>query len=73
MANEYNREQTIEAVIDHAKGHISKHKMNVEVYLTNPVGVGEHSDIMDAIEAELKIIAEYDDQIEMLKKYFLSV
>lgn len=67
------RNKMIQATIDHAVGHINKHKMNVEVYLTNPVGVGEHSDIMDAIEAELKIIAEYDDQIEMLKKYFLSV
>jgi hypothetical protein len=47
-----------------------KHKMNVEVYLTNPAGIGEHSDIMEAIEGELAQMAEYDDKLEMLEKYF---
>ena len=58
------------ALRKHAEAHIEKHRMNVEVYLNNPVGVGEHSDIMDTIEKELNLIAEYHDQIEVLKKYF---
>ena len=65
-----NREVMIEALIDHAKGHIAKHRMNVEVYLTNPVGVGEHPDIMEAIEKELEEVAKYNDIIEMLHEYF---
>jgi hypothetical protein len=64
------REELINAAIAHAKGHIAKHKANVEVYLAHPVGIGEHSDILEAIEVELKVIAEYDDQIEVLNKYF---
>jgi len=67
---EYNRENMIEAIEDHAKGHIAKHKMNVEVYLKNSAGVGEHPDIIEAIEKELKIIAEYDDQLSVINKYF---
>ena len=31
--------------------------------------IGEH-DILTEVKKELKIIAEYDDQLEMLKKYF---
>ena len=65
-----NREVMIEALVDHAKGHIAKHRMNVEVYLTNPVGVGEHPDIMEAIEKELEEVAKYNDIIEMLHEYF---
>jgi hypothetical protein len=64
------REKLIKAFISHAQGHIDKHVANVEVYLTNPAGIGEHSDIMEAIEIEMKQIAEYDDQLEMMKKYF---
>jgi len=64
------REKLIKAFISHAQGHIDKHVANVEVYLANPVGIGEHSDIMEAIEIEMKQIAEYDDQLEMMKKYF---
>ena len=58
------REQIIKALLSHAQGDIEKHKANVEVYLTNPTGIGEHSDIMEAIEHELDMIAKYMDQIE---------
>ena len=70
MANEYNRNNMIQAMKDHAKGHIAKHAMNVEVYLKNASGVGEHPDVLEAVEKELKIIAEYHDQLEVLEKYF---
>ena len=60
----------INALKNHAVAHIEKHRMNVEVYLNNPVGVGEHSDIMDTIEKELNAIAEYHDQLEVLNTYF---
>jgi len=64
------REQLLEAFVSHAQGHIAKHVANVEVYLHNPAGIGEHSDIIEAIEIEVKQIAEYDDMLEMAKKYF---
>ena len=64
------RDMMLEAVRRHAKAHIEKHRVNVEVYLRNPVGVGEHSDIMDAIEKELTHMAEYEDHLEILEKYF---
>jgi len=64
------RKEMINALKSHAVAHIEKHRMNVEVYLNNPVGVGEHSDIMDTIEKELNAIAEYHDQLEVLNTYF---
>jgi hypothetical protein len=64
------REAIIDALISHARGHIEKHRLNVEIYLNNPAGIGEHPDVLESIESELKIIAEYEDQIEVLKKYF---
>ena len=64
------REQLLKAFVSHAQGHIDKHVANVEVYLTNPAGIGEHSDIIEAIESEVKQIAEYDDMLEVAKKYF---
>jgi len=61
----------IEAVKKHAEGHILKHRANVLVYLNNPAGIGEHSDIVEAIEIELSEMAKYQDQIDMLDKYFV--
>ena len=65
------REKMISALLAHAQGDIQKHKMNVEVYLTSPVGIGEHSNIMEAIEEELNMIAKYEDQVSVIKKHFI--
>ena len=64
------REQLIKALLAHAQGDIAKHRANVEVYLTLPVGIGEHSNIVEAIEEELNMIDKYQDQIDVLNKYF---
>ena len=61
----------ISALLAHAQGDIQKHKMNVEVYVTSPVGIGEHLNVMEAIEEELKMIAKYEDQVSVLKKHFI--
>ena len=64
------REHLIKALLAHAQGDIAKHKANIEVYLANPVGIGEHSNIVEAIEEELDMIAKYQDQIDIINKYF---
>ena len=63
------REQLLKAILAHANGEIQKHKANVEVYLEHPVGIGEHSDITEAIGVELDKISRYHDQIEVVNKY----
>ena len=64
------REQLLRAVMAHAQGEIAKHKANVEVYLEHPAGIGEHSDITEAIQVEIDKIARYDDQVNVINKYF---
>ena len=64
------RSDLIKASKLHFQAHIEKHRINVENLLENGVGVAEHPDIMEKIEKELGIIAEYDDKLEIIKKYF---
>ena len=64
------RDQMIKALLAHAQGDIEKHKANVEIYLNNPAGIGEHSDIMESVENELNMIAKYQDQIDVIQKHF---
>ena len=63
------RKQLVNAIKSHANGEIQRHLANVEVYLANPVGIGEHPDITDALTSELDKIARYHDQLEVLKQY----
>ena len=64
------RDQLLTAVKAHAQGEIAKHSANVEVYLEHPLGIGEHSDITEAIQVELDKIARYHDQLEVINHYF---
>ena len=64
------KQHLLEALKAHGEGQIAKHKANVHVYLNQSVGIGEHPDIIDAIEEQLGLIAKYDDHLEVLNKYF---
>ena len=56
----------LHALRTHALGNIGLHKANIEVYLKNPAGIGEHSDIMEAIQGELDKMAVHQDRIELI-------
>ena len=66
------REILIGAARTYYMGMINKHVANMEVLLTNPVGIGEdsHQDIQAVIEVELGKIADYHDKLEVLQKFF---
>ena len=48
------------------KAGIEKHRINVENLMCNSAGIGEHGDVMDEIEKELGLMADYQDKLEML-------
>ena len=66
------KEMLISAARTYYMGMINKHVANVEILLTNPVGIGEdsHQDIQAVIEVELGKIADYHDKLEVLQKFF---
>lgn len=64
------RQQIVQTLIKHFESHIVKHKMNVEIMLSNPMAIHDHTDLMSAIEKEIAQIAEYKDKLEVIEKYF---
>jgi len=64
------RDAMIQTLKQHAKAGSQLHMMNIEVYLKNPAGIGEHSDIMEAIQAELDKMAMHEDRLDILDNYF---
>ena len=66
------RDDILNNQITYYNGLIAKHQQNVEIYLHQPVGIGEHSDIMAAIETEITAIAQAHEKIEVINHYFLG-
>ena len=64
------KEQLIKAARMHAEGELERAKTNIMVYMNQSVGIGEHSDIVEAIQHELDTMASAHDRIDMLDTYF---
>ena len=60
----------IEAAKKQAEGEIAVHIANIKVYQTMPAGIGEHSDITEAVIAELDKLASAQDRLDMIEKHF---
>ena len=61
-----------DSMMSYLTGRVKYHKANVLVYLKNPVGIGEHPDIMAAIEEELSKCAEYHEKLEILGEILMG-
>ena len=66
------RENILKNQITYYNGLIAKHTQNVEIYLNQPVGIGEHSDVMAAIDGENSSIAQAHEKIEIVNHYFMN-
>ena len=62
-------EAIIEAARKQAEGEIAVHIANIKVYQTMPAGIGEHSDVTEAVIEELNQLAAATDRLEMIEKY----
>ena len=64
------REQLLKAARMHAEGELERAKTNILVYLEHSVGIGEHSDVVEAIQKELDTMAAATDRLEMINEHF---
>ena len=48
------------------EGEREYHRANIEIYLSNPAGIGEHSDVLEAINIELERMVTADEKIHIL-------
>ena len=62
--------QLIKAARMHAEGELERAKTNIIVYMESATGIGEHSEIAEAIQKELDTMALANDRLEMLETHF---
>jgi hypothetical protein len=60
----------LEALCAKLEGEIEVAKANVMVYTRNAAGIGEHPDVVEAIETQISKIAEAEDKLETIRNHF---
>ena len=63
------RDMILQALKSKLLGDVNSHIANIEVMMTNPVGVGDHPTIIDTIEKELGALEESSGKLNVLVKY----
>lgn len=64
------RNEILNALKSNAEGNINKARLNIEIYLKNPVGIGEHPDILGAVQDQMDLIAKEEERLSVIAKYF---
>ena len=64
------KEIMVSAARKHAEAELELHRANIDVYMRQVVGIGEHSDIIETIQKELHKMAQAQDRLQMLDRYF---
>jgi len=70
MANSNTTNVLYEALKSQLDAQRTKALATITVYLTNPVGIGEHPQILDEIVEQTKSLAEAIDCLNTLKENF---
>ena len=60
-----------DALIIKYEGEIASAKANIQVYLHQSVGIGEHPDIVSAIDQEVEKMAHAEEKLLAIKKHFV--
>ena len=60
----------IEALRKKYEAEVAAAKVNIEVYLKNPVGIGEHPDLVSAVDFELTKLAASEEKLTTLANHW---
>ena len=54
------------------EGEIAAAKANINVYITNPVGIGEHPNLVAAVDSEIEKLTTATDKLNVLINTYLN-
>jgi len=60
----------LEALCKKLEGDIAMAYANIKAYERNVVGIGEHPEIVQAIEMEVEKLATAEDKLNAIKRHF---
>jgi len=60
----------LEALCKKLEGEIAMHHANIKAYERNVVGIGEHPEIVETIEAQIIKLGAAEGKLATIKKHF---
>ena len=58
--------QILQALYCRYLGEMEVHRTNIDIYLNTPAGIGEHPDVLGAIDTEVEKLAAVTEKLQTL-------
>ena len=52
------------------EAEVANAKANIKVYMANPAGIGEHPDLVSAVDSQIELIPHAEDKLDVLKNHY---
>tara|TARA_E500000331_G_scaffold355038_1_gene409568 strand:+ start:317 stop:517 length:201 start_codon:yes stop_codon:yes gene_type:complete len=62
------RDRMLKALKLKYEGQIAEADANIHIYLRNPAGIGEHSEILAEVDKQIEIAATAQEKLDYLEK-----
>ena len=62
--------EIVQVLMQDAPAKINLAVMDAGILLNNPVGVGDHPNVMETIQEQLDVISKHKDRLSTLMEYF---
>jgi len=61
------RDRMIKALKLKYEGQIAEAEANIHIYLRNPAGIGEHSEVVAEVDKQIELVATAQEKLDYLE------
>ena len=63
-------QQILQALVKKYEAQIAEAKATIDIYLSNPVGIGEHPQHLEEIDKLMGNIADAEDKLDAIRRHW---
>ena len=62
--------ELLKALAKQYDAEIARALANIAIYTAHPAGIGEHPDLVEAVDTQVQALANADEKLKTLKEYY---
>ena len=66
-------QQILQALVKKYEAQIAEAKATIDIYLSNPVGIGEHPQHLEEIDKLMGNIADAEDKLDAIRRHWDAI
>ena len=63
-------QQILQALVKKYEAQIAEAKATIDIYLSNPVGIGEHPQHLEEIDKLMTNVADAEDKLDVIRRHW---